>query len=118
MNKWNDSFKDGKEVVLSTCSDNKPNANIVISLGFYDDKLLIADCQMKTTIDNLKQNGNVCVVGGYFRAKGVANVYNSGMYFDICSRLLSAQDASLKLKNAIVINIREVFDMENNRVVT
>ena len=55
---WKENFKEGKELILATSSkDNLPNANIVISLGFIGDKLLIADCQMKTTIQNLKLLG-------------------------------------------------------------
>jgi len=53
---WKNTFKKGQELVLATNSDNGfPNANIVISLGFIDDKLLIANAQMNTTIKNLNQ---------------------------------------------------------------
>ncbi|MFH1474005.1 MAG: hypothetical protein ABIE55_03885 [Candidatus Aenigmatarchaeota archaeon] len=42
---WKENFKEGKEIILSTCSNSgEPNANIVISLGFADEKLLVADC--------------------------------------------------------------------------
>jgi hypothetical protein len=52
---WQDNFKEGKELVLSTCSNERlPNANIVISLGIVDSKLLVANCQMVTTFNNLK----------------------------------------------------------------
>ena len=41
---WKDLFKKGQELVLATSSnDGFPNANIVISLGFIDDRLLVAD---------------------------------------------------------------------------
>lgn len=54
---WRDNFKEGKEIVLATSStEGLPNANIVISLGFIDDKLLVANCQMKKTMKNLEEN--------------------------------------------------------------
>lgn len=57
MQEWKKEFEEGKEVVLVTCSrDAEPNANIVISLGFINGKILIADCQMDRTIKNLKEN--------------------------------------------------------------
>ena len=63
---WEDSFKKGEELVLATVTaDNKPHANIVISLGFVDGKLLVADCQMSTTRKNLEANSRACVIGGH-----------------------------------------------------
>ena len=49
---WKDSLKEGNELVLATSSKDKPNANVVVSLGLVDNKLLIADCQMKNTLKN------------------------------------------------------------------
>jgi len=106
---WKSNFEKGKEVVLATSSkDNIPNANIVISLGFVDDKLLVADCQMSNTIKNLKENQNICVVGGYFRIKGNVEIYSSGKYFDLCVK----DNSDYKVNNAILITIKEVFDLD------
>jgi len=111
---WKEKFKQGKEIILSTCSkDNSPNSNIVISLGFIDNKLLIADCQMNTTIRNLKENPKICVIGGYFRLKGIVEIFSSGKYFDICKE----KNKDYKLKNAILVNIKEVFDLEDCKVI-
>lgn len=110
---WKESFEEGKELILATCSkDCKPNANIVISLGFLDGKLLIADCQMKTTIENLKQNNKICVIGGYYRIKGTVEIFTLGKYFEICASIVSKQDKTLKMNNAIIVSIDEVFDLE------
>jgi predicted pyridoxine 5'-phosphate oxidase superfamily flavin-nucleotide-binding protein len=106
---WKDNFKKGKEIVLATSSkEGIPNANIVISLGFVDDKLLVADCQMHTTIKNLKENPNVCVIGGYFKLKGTAEIFSSGKYFDLCVK----ENKDYKVKNAILISVKEVFDLD------
>lgn len=51
---WKDALKEGQELVLATCSKNsKPNANVVISNGMVDSKLLISDCMMSTTFKNI-----------------------------------------------------------------
>lgn len=106
---WKSNFEKGKEVILTTSSkDNVPNTNIVISLGFVDDKLLVADCQMNNTIKNLKENQNICIVGGYFRIKGKVNIYSSGKYFDLCVK----DNSDYKVNNAILTTINEVFDLD------
>jgi len=106
---WKKFFEEGKELVLATCSkDANPNANIVISLGFIDDKLLIADCQMKTTIENLKQTKKICIVSGYYRLKGSVKIFSSGKYFDLCVQ----KNKEYPVKNAILVTIEEVFDLE------
>jgi len=111
---WKSSFKKGKEIILSTSSRNNiPNANIVVSLGFIENKLLIADCQMKNTIKNLKENNHICAIGGYFRIKGKTNIFSSGKYFDICVK----NSANYKVKNAILITIKEIFDLDEGIII-
>ena len=107
---WKTSFNEGKEIILSTSSNEcKPNANIVISLGFIDDKILIADNQMNQTYKNIEKNPNVCLIGKYVRIKGTAKSFDSGKYFDICCE----KDKSYVVKHAILISIDEVFDLDN-----
>lgn len=111
---WQDSFKEGKEIVLATCSNEcQPNANIVISLGIVDGKLLVANCQMVTTFNNLKENRNVCVVGGHYRIKGKVNISDSGKYFDLCVEKSNGYD----VQSAILIGVSEVFDLDKTETV-
>jgi len=105
---WKHNFIKNKEIILATSSNNIPNANIVISLGFIDNKLLIADCQMNNTISNLKTNSNICVIGGYIRLFGIVEIFNSGKYFDLCV----SQNPDYKVKNAILITINKIFDLD------
>lgn len=106
---WKNNFKEGKEIILTTSSKKYiPNANIVVSLGFIDNKLLVANCQMNNTIKNLKENPNICVVGGYFRIKGKTEIFSSGKYFDICVQ----KNKGYLVKNAILININEIFNLD------
>lgn len=112
---WKKSFQRGSEIILATCSEkNLPNANIVVSLGFVEGKLLVADCQMEMTIENLRANRNVCVVGGYFRLKGKTQIFRSGNYFNAC---LERGAGPHKPKNAILITIKQVFDLDNVKVI-
>ena len=106
---WKDNFKKGKEIILATSSkDDMPNANIVISLGFVDGKLLVADCQMNNTIKNLKENPNICVIGGYIRLEGTVEIFSSDKYFDLCVN----ENKDYEVKNAILISVKEIFDLD------
>jgi len=108
---WKNNFKEGKELILATTSKNgNPNANIVISLGFVDNKLLVANCQMKTTIKNLNENRNICVIGGYIRLKGTVEIFSSGKYFDLCIK----KNKDYPVNNAILITVNEVFDLDKS----
>jgi hypothetical protein len=115
MNKsWMIYFAEGKEIVLATASKNGlPNANIVVSLGFVDDQLLVADCQMTNTIKNLQENPAICIIGGYWRLRGTIKIYQSGKYFDMCAQ----KSDSYKVKSAILIFIKEVFDLDKQKVI-
>lgn len=108
---WQDSIKKGNEIVLSTCSENNPHANVVISLGLVENKLLIADCQMHTTLKNLQKEKRACIVSKnkkeYYCIKGKVEISNSGKYFDLCNK-----DSEYPAKNAILITVDEVFDLD------
>ncbi len=110
---WKKNFKEGKEIILATSSKDMPNANIVISLGFFENKLLAADCQMNNTIRNLKENPNICVIGGYIRLRGKAEIFSAGKYFELCVE----KSKEYKVRNAIVISIKEVFDLDKVKVI-
>jgi hypothetical protein len=112
--KWENNFKEGKKIVLATTSKKCiPNANIVISLGFIDDKLLVANCQMSNTIKNLIENKKVCVIGGYYRIRGKVHILSSGKYFNICVK----KSKGCSVKNAILISIDEVFNLDKVKLV-
>lgn len=111
---WKNIFDKGQELTVSTCSKkHQPNANIVMSLGFIESKLLFADCQMATTINNIKETNAVCIVAKkdnqYLRLIGKANIFSSGKYFDTCQKL-SGKDYTVK--NAILVDITEIFDLD------
>ncbi|MBU3964983.1 pyridoxamine 5'-phosphate oxidase family protein [Patescibacteria group bacterium] len=111
---WQDSLQQRRQIVLATSSkDGHPNAIIVISCGFIDGKLLIANCQMKSSFENIQKNPNVCIIGTnvkeYYRIKGVVSVFSSGKFFDAAVKKSSPNPP---VKSAIVIDIKEVFDLD------
>ncbi len=113
-NSWQDSFKEGKELVLATASKSgQPNANIVISLGFVDGRLLVANCQMVNTIKNLAENQDICAVGGYYRISGNVELFDSGKYFDLCVQ----KSEGYKPKHAIMISVDEIFDLDKAEII-
>lgn len=109
---WEQNFSLGKEIILATSSKNNiPNAIIAISLGIEENNLLVADCQMKNTLKNLKENNNIAIIGGYYKIKGTAKLETKGKYFDICQE----KTKSMKVKTAIIINIDEVYDLDKTK---
>lgn len=63
---------------------------------------------MRTTIKNLKENPNICVIGGHIRLKGTVEIFSSGKYFDLCVK----ENKDYEVKNAILISVKEVFDLD------
>ena len=111
--KWKNNFKAGKELLLCTASlKGQPNGIIVISLGFIDGQLLIADCQMKRTIKNLEENKNICVIGGYFKIIGTVKLYNKGRYFEVAAK----QTKGYKVKHSILIKPKKLIDLDNVKI--
>ena len=114
---WKSVLGEGKEIVLATSSKNiQPNAIIVMSLGFIDDKLLIANCQMKSTSENIQTNPNICIVATgkkeYYRVKGFASIFSSGKFFD---EAVKKSSPDLSVKSAIVVEVKEVLDLDKGK---
>lgn len=111
---WKNNFIEGKQIILATSSKKWiPNANIVISLGFIDNKLLVADCQMNNTIKNLIENKKICVIWWTFRIKWKVEIFSSWKYYDICIK----NNKDYQVKNAIVISIDEIFDLDKVKLI-
>ena len=115
---WKKAFQKGREIVLATCSkNNAPNAIVVISLGLVDGKILIACCQMKQTLKNIKKNKKVCIVAKinqeYYKIKGNAKVYYSGKYYESAVKVNSGPCVMC----AIVVDVKEVFDLDRVKVI-
>ena len=42
-------------------------------------------------------------------------IFSSGTYFDKCVKIVGSQDKSLKVKNAILVKVEEVFDLDKGK---
>ena len=113
---WKESFSEWKEITLITCSLNwEPHGIICISLWFIEDKIVIADCQMKKSITNLLSNPKIVLISDYIRIEWSVKVYNSWKYLDYC--ILKNAWTWFHPKNAIIIHIKKVFDLDKGVVI-
>ena len=113
---WKATLKQGQNIVLATSSKGgSPRAIIVVSLGFIDDRLLIGACLMKKSLENIKENNKVSIVAiednEYYRVDGVATIYSEGRYLEIA---IKKSNPPLP-KAAILIDIKEVFDLDRGK---
>ena len=76
-----------------------------------DEKLLVADCQMVTTIKNLTENPYICIISKYYRLEGKVAISPSGKYFDICVK----KSEDYEVKHALVISVDTVFDLDKGQ---
>jgi len=110
---WKKAVQQRQLISLATSSKSgTPRAIIVTSLGFIEGKLLIGECVMKQTFSNIKTNNKVSIVAQYdkeyYRIDGRTKFYSKGKYFDAA---LKRSNPPLPRK-AIVVDIKEVFDLD------
>ena len=70
---------------------------------------------MKTTLENIKENSKVSLVakhgGEYYRIKGRATIYSSGNYL----KTAVARSKPPLPTSAVVVDIEEIFDLDNQK---
>jgi hypothetical protein len=111
---WKTYFEKGKEIILISASKKWfPHANIVNSLWFVDNKILIKDSQMNTTLKNFQENPYICIISWYLRIKGKVEIFCSWKYFDLCKNWNQIYPP----KNAILINIDEIFNLDTMEII-
>jgi uncharacterized protein len=104
-----------KLIILATCSKRGvPNNIVVASCGIHNNDILIADCQMKKTLKNLKETKNVslCIMDkkNYFQIKGKAQYFIKGDWFSLVKKMLTG--TAYSPKGAVVIKIKEIYDLD------
>ena len=101
-----------EENALALATSNKEGKPHVIAIGdvkiISDSQLLVGDNYMKKTIENIKNNPNVCLVvwdkeEGY-SLEGIASYYNSGNYLEQIKKIHKGYPA----KGAIVIKLNSI----------
>ena len=109
--------KEQEWVILSTTNkDGKPHSIIVQPSRIESDKIILSNIQMKTSIDNLKEN-NKCFINIFLKENddmqikidGIAKLYDSGKLYENIKEYEETNNLPPKLKvNSII-----VIDFEN-----
>lgn len=99
--------------LASVTPDNKPHAIAVEVNKVEDNKIIITDNFMKTTVENIKNNPNVSLVlidgENGWRINGKAKYYDSGKWLNFVKSLET--NKRYNPKGAIIINIEEVKEL-------
>lgn len=104
-------------VILSTSNkDGKPHSIIVQPSRIESDKIILSNIQMKTSIDNLKEN-NKCFINIFLKENddmqikidGIAKIYDFGKLYEDIKEYEETNNLPPELKvNSII-----VIDFEN-----
>jgi len=113
-----DKIKDKIEnVIVAIATVNKkgePHNISVACVKIKDDKIVITDNYMKSTVENIKNNPKVSLVFWYgkegseegYRINGEAKYFNSGKWLEFVKGLKENKD--YPAKGAIVIEVNEI----------
>lgn len=100
-------------IALSTVNNSKPYIIFILYPKVVEDKIIITDNYMKTTVDNIKRNNNICLA--FFegergwRINGKAEYHNSGKWLNFVKEL--KENKGLPAKGAIIINVEEIKEL-------
>jgi len=98
-------------VAFASCDDNGNLRNIAVAfVKVKDNKIIITNNYMKTTLENIKKNNNVSLAvweeENGFGIDGAAEYYEEGEWYDFVKSLKENEDEPCK--GAIVIEVNNV----------
>jgi len=100
-------------VAVASVNNGKPHNIAVMYVKVKDEKIIITNNHMKTTIDNIKNNPNVSLVFWEgekgWRINGEAEYYDSGEWLDFVKSL--EENKGYPAKGAVVINVNEIREL-------
>jgi len=109
--------KDKTVCFVTSSNKGKPNAIYAVSCGLFENKVLLADCQMNKTFKNLKENKQVTIAvndaKNYFQLKGRANYLKKGKYFSIVKKI--NEGTPYKPKGAVLVTIKEIYALDTGK---
>jgi uncharacterized pyridoxamine 5'-phosphate oxidase family protein len=77
-------------IAVSTVNENKPHIIFILYPKIVDNKVIITDNYMNTTIKNLKKNNNICIAfyesEKGWRISGKAEYHNSGKWLNFVKK--------------------------------
>jgi len=100
-------------LAISTIKENKPHTIFIIYPKIVDNQIIITNNYMKTTIENLKINQNICLA--FFegekgwRINGKAKHYSSGKWLEFVKKL--KENEGFSPKGALVIDVEEIKEL-------
>ena len=105
-------------VSFGTCSSGSPNVIAVYWKKLVDDSTIwLIDNYMNKTLENLKQNPNVCVsfwdnesCEGY-ELKGTAQYFNEGDTFEKAKEWIQSINPEKNPKGVVEVKISELFTL-------
>lgn len=111
---------EGKIIVFCTSSKNgKPNAVLVEGNKLSGNKIVFTNNCLNKSLKNLKQNNNVALVvqseKKHFQVKGTATHHADGEWFDFVKN--HPANKGWTTKGAVVVLIKQVFDLESGKQV-
>ena len=111
-------FVEGRILYLATADENgKPNLVCVEGNKLVGKTIVFTNNAFNKTQRNLKQNKKVSLVltngKKYFQAKGIAKLYSKGNWFDLVKSL--PVNKGLYPKAAVLVEIRELFDLDSGK---
>ena len=96
--------------VATVTKDSKPYAIVIMYAKVIDNKIIITDNYMKTTVENIKNNPNVSLVFWQgeegWRISGTVTYHSSGRWLDYVKSLKENQ--GFPAKGALIINVEEI----------
>lgn len=108
-----DKLEQATIAVSTVNSENKPYGIVIMSAKVKDNKIIITNNYMKTTIDNIKNNPNICLVFWEgekgWRVSGKAEHFDSGKWFDFVKSL--HENKKYNPKGVLVIEIEEIREL-------
>ena len=100
-------------IAFSTINKDKPHTVFILYPKIKDNKIIITDNYMKTSVENLKKNQNICLA--FFegekgwRINGNADYQSSGKWLDFVKEL--KENEGMPAKGAIVVDIEEIKEL-------
>jgi len=108
---------EGYPLALATIKNGKPYVIVLTCYKAIDgNKILFCDTYIKKTLENIKKNNNIVMVGwskdyeGY-QFFGKARYFKKGKWFKLCKKLKKKKE--LPCKGAILVEVNKIVKSKN-----
>jgi len=113
INNIKDKLERATIAVATADKQGKPHNIAIMYAKVRDDKIVITNNYMKTTVNNLKENNKISLVFWQkekgWRIDGEAEYFDSGEWLDFVKDMPENKD--MPCKGAVVINVKEIKEL-------